>query len=206
MPSPRPSPQCLDTPRKASALLGIFAAWDKRYDAARNHRCPVVLAVISLVLRRYAWADVERRLELRAVAGLAAGQIEVEGGCRPRSVLGRLGPIAADEAGPDLRHQHFVTARAGAWRADRPSMEPAARNTERLTKPPHRPDPSMPRNEAELHIDSLTNTTDHIVPRADGGRMARRIGRHAPIRAIRRRLIGSSGRSRRKGCCARRRS
>src|SRR5271165_6838267 len=68
--------------KKASSLLGVFAALDNRCDAARERRRPVGLAVISLVRHRNAradvGADVERRLELCAVAGLATGQMEVE--------------------------------------------------------------------------------------------------------------------------------
>src|SRR5438270_9931553 len=59
--------------KKASSLLGVFAARDNRIDAARERRRPVGLAVISLVRHRDArtdvGADVERRLELCAVAG-----------------------------------------------------------------------------------------------------------------------------------------
>jgi hypothetical protein len=67
---------------KVGSLLGVFAARDNRCDAARKCRRPVGLAVISLVRHRDAWADVgadvERCLELCAVAGLATGQMEVE--------------------------------------------------------------------------------------------------------------------------------
>ena len=68
--------------KKASSLLGVFATRDDRRYAARECRRPVGLAVISLVRYRDAradvGADVERRLELCAVAGLAPGQVEVE--------------------------------------------------------------------------------------------------------------------------------
>src|SRR3954453_9386677 len=68
--------------KEASSLLGVFPARDNRIDAARERRRPVGLAVISLVRHRDAradvGADVERRLELCAVAGLATGQMEVE--------------------------------------------------------------------------------------------------------------------------------
>src|ERR1700722_638100 len=67
---------------KAASLLGIFSARDNRRDATREGRHSIGLAVITLVCHRNAranvWADVERRLELCAVAGLAAGQMEVE--------------------------------------------------------------------------------------------------------------------------------
>ena len=53
-----------------------------RCDAARKCRRPVGLAVISLIRHRDTRADVgtdvERGLELCAVAGVAAGQMEVE--------------------------------------------------------------------------------------------------------------------------------
>ena len=55
---------------------------DNRRDAARKCRRPVGLAVISFVRHRDAradvGADVERRLELCAVAGLTTSQMEVE--------------------------------------------------------------------------------------------------------------------------------
>jgi hypothetical protein len=64
------------------SLRGVFAPRDDRCDGAGACRRPVGLAVISLVRHRDAradvGADVERRLELCAVAGLAAGQMEVE--------------------------------------------------------------------------------------------------------------------------------
>ena len=67
---------------KAFSLLGVLAARDYRCDAARECRCPVRLAIIPLVGHRNARADVgtdvERRLELFAVASLAASQVEVE--------------------------------------------------------------------------------------------------------------------------------
>jgi hypothetical protein len=67
---------------KASSLRGVFSARDNRCDPARECRRPVGLAVISLVRHRDAradvGADVERRLELCAVAGLSTGQVEVE--------------------------------------------------------------------------------------------------------------------------------
>ncbi len=63
-------------------MLGVFAARDYRRDAARAGSRPIGLAVISLVgdcnARLDVWADVERRLKLCAVAGLAPSQVEVE--------------------------------------------------------------------------------------------------------------------------------
>ena len=76
-------PEFIEALRKeAPSLLGVFAARDNRCDAARECRRSVGLAVISLVrhhdARADVRADVERRLELCAVAGLATGQVEVE--------------------------------------------------------------------------------------------------------------------------------
>lgn len=68
---------------------------------------------------------------------------------------GTVRPVAVDEAGLDLRAENFVAARPSTGRADKPGMKATARDTERLAKPPHRPDPSMFRNEAEFHSDSL---------------------------------------------------
>jgi len=68
--------------KKTSSLLGVFATRDDRCDAARACCRPVGLAVVALVRYRDARADVgpdiERRLELCAVAGLTPGQMEVE--------------------------------------------------------------------------------------------------------------------------------
>ena len=76
-------PQFIEALReKTSSLLGVFAAWDNRCDATRTGRRPVGLAVIPLVRHRDAradvGADVQRCLELGAVAGLATCQVEVE--------------------------------------------------------------------------------------------------------------------------------
>ena len=57
--------------------------WDDRADAARARRRAVGAAVVSLVgqrsPRRDVGSDVERGLELRAVAGLSAGQMKADG-------------------------------------------------------------------------------------------------------------------------------
>ena len=63
---------------------------------------------------------------------------------------GAISPVAADEAGLDLRTKNFIAAWPGKL-----GVEATARDTERLAKPPHRPDRSMFRNKAEPHIDSL---------------------------------------------------
>ena len=64
-------------------MLGVFPPGDDRGDAARAGGGAVGLAVVSLVGHRDARADiradVERCLELDAVADLAAGEVEVEG-------------------------------------------------------------------------------------------------------------------------------
>ena len=64
-------------------MLGVFATRDDRCDTARNRGSPVCIAIVSLIGHRDARADiradVERCLELRAVAGFARGQVEVEG-------------------------------------------------------------------------------------------------------------------------------
>jgi hypothetical protein len=68
--------------KEAASLLGVFATRDDRCDAARECGSPVCIAVVSLIGHRDARADiradVERYLELRAVACLARGQVEVE--------------------------------------------------------------------------------------------------------------------------------
>jgi hypothetical protein len=63
--------------------------------------------------------------------------------------------ITRREAGPHTRPQCLIAACPRTRRPGQPGMKPAARDTERLAKPPHRPNPSMLCNEAELHIDSL---------------------------------------------------
>src|SRR6478672_3128120 len=68
--------------KKLSHMALFFATRDNGCDAARECRQSIGLAVISLVRHRNArtdvWSDVERSLELCAVAGLATGQVEVE--------------------------------------------------------------------------------------------------------------------------------
>ena len=63
-------------------MLGVFATRDHRGDATRTRGAAICVAVISLVGHRDARADVradvERCLELRAVARLARGQVKVE--------------------------------------------------------------------------------------------------------------------------------
>lgn len=68
---------------------------------------------------------------------------------------GTISPVAADEAGLDPCAKDLIAACSGTGRPGKPGVEPTARDTERLAKPPYRPDPSMFRDEAELHIESL---------------------------------------------------
>jgi hypothetical protein len=68
--------------KEAASMLGVVATGNHRCDATRKGGSAVCVAVISLIGHRDARADVradvERCLELRAVAGLACGQVEVE--------------------------------------------------------------------------------------------------------------------------------
>ena len=68
--------------KEAASLLGVFTTGDHRCDATRKRGDAIRVAVIYLVGHRDARAnvraDVERCLELGAVAGLAPGQVEVE--------------------------------------------------------------------------------------------------------------------------------
>ena len=69
--------------------------------------------------------------------------------------LGTIRPIAADEAGLDLRAGNVIAACPSAGRPGKPGVKATAQDTESLATPPHRPDPSMFRDKAELHIDSF---------------------------------------------------
>ena len=68
--------------KEAASLLGVFATRDDQGDATCKRGAAICVAVISLIghcdARAYVRADVERCLELRAVARLASGQVEVE--------------------------------------------------------------------------------------------------------------------------------
>ncbi len=68
---------------------------------------------------------------------------------------GTICPIAGNEAGAHLGAKYLVAACTSAGHATQPGMEPTARHTERFAKPRYRPDPSMLRDEPELHIESL---------------------------------------------------
>jgi len=63
--------------------------------------------------------------------------------------------VAADEAAAHLAAQHLVIEAAAAARPHQPRIEATPRDTERLAHQVHRPGPSVLRNKAELHIDSL---------------------------------------------------
>jgi hypothetical protein len=83
-------PQFLETlGKEAASLLGVLTTRDHRCDATRKRGDAIGVAVISLVGHRdpraNVRADVERCLELGAVAGLAPGQVEVE---RPAVEIG----------------------------------------------------------------------------------------------------------------------
>ena len=68
--------------KEATSLLGVFTTRDYRCDATCTRRDAICGAVISFVgdcdARTDVRADVERCLELRAVARLARGQVEIE--------------------------------------------------------------------------------------------------------------------------------
>lgn len=57
--------------------------------------------------------------------------------------------------GPDLRADLVIPEGASRRRRGEPSMKATARNTERLAKPCHRPDPPVFRDEGELHLESF---------------------------------------------------
>ncbi len=110
-------PQFIEAFReKTTSLLGVFAARDDRCNASREGCRPVGLAVISLVRHRNARADVradvERGLELCAVARLATGQVEVE--------------RVAVEIGLEVDFGRETAARAAERLAMLPPFAPAA--------------------------------------------------------------------------------
>ncbi len=102
--------------KKTSSLLGVFATWDNRRDAARACGRPIGLAVVSLVRDRDArpnvGADGKRRFELCAVADLAPGQVEVE--------------RVAVEIGLEVDFGRETAARAAECLAMLPPFAPAA--------------------------------------------------------------------------------
>jgi hypothetical protein len=60
--------------------------------------------------------------------------------------------IAVRKARSNLCAQHLVTARAGTRAPRQPRVEPTARDTERLAKESHRPDPPVLRDEPKDHV------------------------------------------------------
>ncbi len=68
--------------KELGLFLGIRAMWNDRADAAVAGGLPVGLGVVPFVgdhrAGSYIGSDVERGLELAAVAGLSASQVEVE--------------------------------------------------------------------------------------------------------------------------------
>ena len=68
---------------------------------------------------------------------------------------GAIGPVAAAEAGLNLRAKDFIAACSSAGRPGKPRTKSTMRDTERPAKPSHRPNSSMFRDEAEFYNDSL---------------------------------------------------
>ena len=97
-------------------MLGVFATRDHRCNATRKRGDAIRVAVIPLVGHRDAranvWTNVERRLELRAVAGLARGQVEVE--------------RTAVEIGLEVDFGREAAARAAEGLIPLPPLAPAA--------------------------------------------------------------------------------
>ena len=68
---------------------------------------------------------------------------------------GAIGPIAGNEACPNLGAQLFIAAAAPTARPLQPGIEPTPRDTERPAQPIRRPDPPVLRNKSELHVNSF---------------------------------------------------
>src|ERR1700722_3716615 len=66
-----------------------------------------------------------------------------------------IGAGARHKARPYRWHDRVILLRARARAAFQPGMEARPRYAERFAKPCHRPDGTVLRNEAELHVDSL---------------------------------------------------
>ena len=66
-----------------------------------------------------------------------------------------IGAIRADEACPDLRANLLVVTRTLARRPVEPGMEARSRHIQRFTKPRHRPDTTVLRDEREPHVTSF---------------------------------------------------
>jgi hypothetical protein len=68
---------------------------------------------------------------------------------------GAIGPVAGEEAAANLCAQLFVAPAALTARSRQPGIEPTSRDTERPAQPIRRPNPSVLRDEGELHVDSF---------------------------------------------------
>jgi hypothetical protein len=68
---------------------------------------------------------------------------------------GPVGSIARQKAGTNLRTNVLIAPAAFTARPCQPGIKPTPRDTERLAQPFRRPDPSVLRNETELHVDSF---------------------------------------------------
>ena len=66
-----------------------------------------------------------------------------------------VSPFAIEKALAGLLTQHLVITLALTTWPNKPRIEPAARDTERLTDQRCRPGSCVLRHEAELHVDSL---------------------------------------------------
>ena len=99
--------------------LVVVAIRDGRADAAGAGRLPVGLGVIALVAHSRARRDVgtkiEQRLEMRAVAGLAAGQAKAERIAIPVGLEVDLGREAAPGAAQRLAALPPFAPAAETW-------------------------------------------------------------------------------------------
>ena len=122
-------------------------------ERVRRHGCGRPL---SLVLRQAPAARARAQrirphepLDPVQAAGCAVGEHVPPDSSRP------VGPGACNEACPHLRRQLLVGDRPGAWLAMQPGVEPGSRDAQRFAQPCHRPDRTVLRDKAELHIDSF---------------------------------------------------
>jgi hypothetical protein len=108
---------------EAGPVGGVSAVGNRRADAALARRLPVGLRVAALVghhrARHDVWSDAEQGLELAAVAGLAAREVEVE----------RM----AVEIGLEVDLRREPAARAAERLAPLPPLAPAAETCARTT-------------------------------------------------------------------------
>jgi hypothetical protein len=68
---------------------------------------------------------------------------------------GAVGSITGDGARPNLGAKLFIAATAPAALPPQPGKEATPRDTESPAQPIRRPDPSVLRDESELHVDSF---------------------------------------------------